>query len=399
MRQQLTHLLAVLLYALAFLACGVTAAPLCFGPAGSTACVSASQAPDGRALIHIEYPPDLGWVAFGIGKSMSSADVMMAYAGTDGKVTVTRRTASRHALPALAPTQDLEIVTSSANQTINTVTFYRPLAAAAASSPNSIVATTQSLIWAVNKGPAPTSPAGIVQHTTFGTATGNLLDGSMAQTQAVVTGPGASSGSQKGPTVAESDDSHSDALLKAHGLIMGIAWGVLAPAAVVVARFGKSAMGVWWFRVHAGLFATVVVSTYVAFALVYKSIGSDGSHFSVAENGAHVILGLIVLILAAPQAFLGIIIDRLYSPERQKTPLRDLVHHHLGSLTLLVALVNIPLGIALYYRDDRSGSPVLAYVFFGLAIGFTILAWAFLERRLAVAKNAKNVQRADDRNL
>ncbi|KAJ3177644.1 hypothetical protein HDU87_004397 [Geranomyces variabilis] len=399
MLSQLFRLVAVCsaLCALASSVSSAQAAPLCFGPAGSTACVSSSQAPDGRALIHIQYPPSLGWVAFGIGKSMSSADVMLAYA-TGSTVTVGRRTASRHALPTLEATQNLEIVSSSVNQTINTVTFYRPLAPAAAGSANAITPAAQSLIWAVREGAAPTSPTGITQHSSFGTATGNLLDGSMTQ-NAPASSAGGSPSSAAGPVVSGSqDDGNSEKLVKAHGLIMGIAWGVLAPAAVLIARFGKAAMGVWWFRVHAGIFAAVVILTYVAFVLVYESIGSDGTHFSVSDNGAHVILGLIVLILAAPQALLGIIIDRLYNPERKATPFHDLIHHHLGRLTLLVALVNIPLGIALYYRD-APGSPTWAYVLFALAMAFTIVAWAVLERRWAMAKKGKNVTHGNLREL
>ncbi|KAJ3145113.1 hypothetical protein HDU89_007529 [Geranomyces variabilis] len=407
MFSQLSRLVAVF-SVLSALSTSVSAAPLCFGPAGSTACVSSSQAPDGRALIHIEYPPSLGWVAFGIGKSMSSADVMLAYA-TGNTVTVGRRTASRHALPTLEASQDLEIVSSSANQTINTVTFYRPLAPAAAGSANAITPAAQSLIWAVRKGAAPTSPTGITQHSSFGTATGNLLDGSMAQ-KAATTGPAApaspagGASSSAGPVGGEpvvsgsQDDGNSEKLVKAHGLIMGIAWGVLAPAAVLIARFGKAAMGVWWFRVHASIFVAVVILTYVAFVLVYESIGSDGTHFSVADNGAHVILGLIVLILAAPQAFLGIIIDRLYKPDRQSVPIHDQIHHHLGRLTLLVAVVNIPFGIWLYYRD-APGSPTWAYVVFALAMAFTVVAWAVMERRWAMAKKGKNVEHVDARDL
>ncbi|KAJ3182026.1 hypothetical protein HDU87_000366 [Geranomyces variabilis] len=376
----------------------VQAGPLCFAVESATACVYSTQ-DAGDALIRIEYPPQLGWVAFGLGTGMNSADVMMAYALPDGSISITRRSSSGHFLPTLASTQDLTITNSSSSSSGNVVTFRRPLAAASASTP-SIQQSTQPLIWAGYTGSPPTSPGAIPQHTVSGVASGNLLDGSMAFAH--------SSPSAPPPTIVTGDDGSRDRRLRIiHGTLMAFAWVGLAPAAILIARFGKKALGVWWFRIHFTLFGLCAALTYAAFAIVYRVVADTGeNHYDYSASGIHVILGLLVVILTAPQAFLGIVIDKLWSPTRKSIPWRDKLHWWLGRLTFLLAVINIPFGIALFYRDDNNNNrPAWPYILYALLLGAAVVAFvglAIKSRReaaghhVAVASN-DNTGHKDDR--
>ncbi|KAJ3163905.1 hypothetical protein HDU88_006074 [Geranomyces variabilis] len=349
----------------------VQAGPLCFAVKSAKVCVYSSQEA-GDALIRIEYPQQLGWVAFGLGSGMNSADVMMAYALPDGSISVTRRTSSGHFLPTLASKQDLTITNSSSSSDGNVVTFRRPLTAATASTP-SIQQTSQPLIWAGYIGSPPTSPSAISQHTVTGVASGNLLDGSMAFAPSSPSAPPA--------TIVTGDDGSGNRRLRIiHGALMAVAWVGLAPAAILIARFGKKALGVWWFRIHFTLFALCAALTYTAFAIVYRVVADTGeNHYDYSASGIHVILGLLVVILTAPQAFLGIVIDKLWSPTRKSIPWWDKLHWWLGRVTFLLAVVNIPFGIALFYRDDNTGNrPAWPYILYALLLGGAVAAFVGL---------------------
>ncbi|KAJ3157576.1 hypothetical protein HDU86_003228 [Geranomyces michiganensis] len=326
--------------------------------------------------------------------SLYLGDYQLAYVKPDGTISVTRRTASGHFLPSLASTQDIIITNSSSTSQTNVVTFLRPLAAASASTP-SIQQTTQSLIWAGYVGSPPTSPSSVRKHTTTGVASGNLLDGSMAFL---------SNSSSPAPTeiVTGDDGSHNRRLRVIHGVLMSIAWLVLAPVAILIARFGKKALGVWWFRLHFLLLSLCAALTYAAFAVVYRVVADNGErHYSYAANGIHVILGLMVVILTAPQIFLGILIDKLWTPSRKSVPWWDRLHWWCGRITFLLAEINIPFGIALFYRvDDQGTKPAWPYILYGLFVGGALAAsvvlW-FMRRRdagrhVALASSDKDVR-------
>ncbi|KAJ3058276.1 hypothetical protein HDU99_006887, partial [Rhizoclosmatium hyalinum] len=186
--------------------------------------------------------------------------------------------------------------------------------------------------------------------------------------------------------VEEGDyDMNNDRLIIAHGALMGIAWVFLAPAGIAVARYLKGAahsnddvsLVAWtWFRLHYILFALVFIFNMIAFGLIYKVTDSD--HFDVAENGAHVGIGLFVWIAIFVQMVLGVIINYLYN-----SPWWDHIHHWLGRVLFILCVVNIPLGINLYSRDLPEGMTVhpslkAIYIVWVVLIAF---AFAFMEIR------------------
>ncbi|KAJ3011469.1 hypothetical protein HKX48_006826 [Thoreauomyces humboldtii] len=381
MRYSVWFGLVLLLLAFSLSPAGAT--PLCVSVSGSTACAYAAKAPDGQVLVRMEFPPEVGWFGFGIGSSMQSADVMLAYPSADGStINVHQRTASGHFMPTIDSTQALTVLsnatgtfTSASNKTLHVVTFLRPVTPGASGLPT-IHAAGQSLIWAGFLGSPPSTSTSLTQHTSYGVSSGNLLDGSMAFAAA------SNSTTDPDPIVVQSGSGdQTDRLKRAHGILMFLAWVVFAPIAIFVARFLKAALGIWWFRIHLGIFLFgTTVCTYVALGLVYHvvDVGGEG-HYSYKANGIHAIFGLLVVILTVPQAFLGFIIDRLWSPSRTSIPWWDKLHWWMGRTVFLLALVNVPFGFALYYRDTSGPARAWPYIGYGVAVAAALAAFVGMQ--------------------
>jgi hypothetical protein len=82
---------------------------------------------------------------------------------------------------------------------------------------------------------------------------------------------------------------------------------------------------------------------------------SDGpdDHFSPSTykdsvGGAHIIVGLIVMIVLVLQLVSGFVIDKMFDPKRVKTPFMDKLHWWAGRFVVLGGIVNAFLGVALY---------------------------------------------------
>lgn len=125
-----------------------------------------------------------------------------------------------------------------------------------------------------------------------------------------------------------------------HGMIMFFVWNVICPIAIYIAMFGKNLLGVWWFRLHAGLFILgVVVLQIIGFTTIYNYITID--HFSTPHRQ----LGLFVITLSILQVILGFIIDRLWSPTRTSVPWYDRLHWLIGRVLVITSIVTIILGL------------------------------------------------------
>ncbi|KND00190.1 uncharacterized protein SPPG_04530 [Spizellomyces punctatus DAOM BR117] len=376
----------------------VLASPQCFQVGQPVFCVYSNNIGNNEVRIRMEFPKELGWVGFGIGASMDAADVMMAYPVSNGQnVAITRRTANGHRLPTLNPTQDLQIIANSTGIfTINNVqkyvvTFDRSIASPGNNLP-AIQSSSQSFIWAGYAGAPPASATNVPRHTARGTTTGNLMDGSMAFSETQPDGTTSN--------VVHDAAANTGNLIQAHGILMFLGWVVLAPLAIVIARFFKPALGVWWFRLHWALMLLAAgVFTYVGFGLVYHVVGVKGaSHFNVKANGAHVVIGLLIIILSAPQLALGWIIDRLFNPTRKYIPWWDKVHWWLGRIVFLLALVNIPLGIALY-NDHEGTKKTWPYVVFGILCALWVGVFAYLQFRVGQRHHVEKGDKYEEQGL
>ena len=161
-----------------------------------------------------------------------------------------------------------------------------------------------------------------------------------------------------------------------HGGLMGSCWMGLVPLSIFVARYLKSHLGKWWFRVHLVLGLLILATATSAFIVIQV-----GFYKPIPYNKPHVILGLITFICLFLQSILGFVIDRLYSPDRQEVPWRDRLHWWFGRLLLLLSWVTLPLGLKLY-AVDRYGDISAdqgSFIAYGVAACIVLMIFAVAE--------------------
>lgn len=130
-------------------------------------------------------------------------------------------------------------------------------------------------------------------------------------------------------------------VLKIHGALMFVAWAVIPFIAIFIARYLKR-IGHRWYQLHLSLllFGTGGLSLVSAILVgVYKV----PPHFA----SPHEQLGLFILLALPAQIILGYVINALWNPNRSSshTPWHDRLHAYFGKLIVLLALINIILGL------------------------------------------------------
>ena len=98
-----------------------------------------------------------------------------------------------------------------------------------------------------------------------------------------------------------------DSNVDAHGWLMYLAWGVLIPAGIVVARFGKARPDAWWFKTHRASQTVGLVVALVGMVIGIVSVdGHRGKHFRAIEGmgglaAKHYPLALATMVLGVLQ--------------------------------------------------------------------------------------------------
>ncbi|KAJ1569982.1 hypothetical protein HK096_007320, partial [Nowakowskiella sp. JEL0078] len=334
----------------------VVSAKICFPFSTDTFCVIVTDAGNNFKFVY-QAPSTIGYVAFGPGDGMNAGDIVVAWPNKDGSVTISRRLVSGYQMPTYSSSNTATLLSNESGiHTVNgkstfVAAFTRPktqlssLKAQYALSSSS----TTSFIWAghVSANPGSSDPsASITKHTSSTrreVSNVNLLKDAADSTEMTT-------------STANSQ------LMYAHAILLVISWGLLAPAGIIVARFFKNALGVWWFRLHWGLFGTATLLTLVSFALIFVYVTQNGgSHFF----SIHAIFGIIFVVLVPVQFALGIVIDRLFNPARNAVPIIDKAHWWLGRFVFILgSLIIIPLGIKLFgsnFDETLATSLLIAY--------------------------------------
>ncbi|KNC46471.1 uncharacterized protein AMSG_12462 [Thecamonas trahens ATCC 50062] len=139
-----------------------------------------------------------------------------------------------------------------------------------------------------------------------------------------------------------SKDDLREKLIKAHAWMMIISWVVLIPVGIVVARFLKDKLGVWWFRVHRFTQWMAVLATFAAFGMAIWFTNEDFK----GENKSHKLIGLAVVLVAFLEPVLGELSNLMWSPDRSGTPwFPDKIHWWVGRGLTLLAMINCFLGM------------------------------------------------------
>lgn len=319
----------------------------------------------------------VGWAGIGFGSSMSSAEVyvklsvrdciiiyvqsnsippiissssQIAWTNSDGSITLSRRRSAGYSQPA--PVANQKYATILANATaLNSggsggfnVTFIRPMGSA-----NSFAeevyftqGQTQSLIFAYGtSNPSSSDPAAsISQHSasSLGEVSNANLFLSNGQSSNAMIGVGGGAG---GAAYAYN--------IAVHGVLMFLAWIVFAPTGIIVARYFKGKLGVWWFRLHiAIMFGGSCGLNIISFILVYTAAGITPTSSQPLVRQVHGVLGIMISSITMAQVVSGYVIDRLYSPSRTAIPIRDKMHWWVGRILFVASIINVPIGMMTY---------------------------------------------------
>ena len=130
------------------------------------------------------------------------------------------------------------------------------------------------------------------------------------------------------------------AVYAAHAAVMFVAWLLLAPAGVLVARHAKKLLGAGvparWFVAHRAALGATALLTVIGASLGFDMV--DGEHHLATS---HARLGLLMLILTVAQAAGGVVRPGKDSPRRT---VWKRLHHWAGRLACVLALPTCVLG-------------------------------------------------------
>ena len=284
-----------------------------------------------------------GWAAFGIGSSMMDSDIygkyimnniLVGWVNSMGDPVVSRRKSSGYVLPGFNPSSNFNTTKLSAEETRPWVKLgfkvTRPIA-----SDNTI--TSESRFIFAHSDSKPDNLNDPRSAFPFHQNNKGLLD------PFNFLGNG-------GKYIA--NESKKRAILIAHGILFFIAWGVAPFVGIFVARYLKNAMGVWWYRVHLGIFVGITgVLSLISFFLIYSQ---KQSHF----NDNHQKIGLAIFILMFFQFALGYTCNALWDPKRSAVPWWDVLHWYFGRSLVLLAVINIFLGLLEYAEYTGNQVPL-----------------------------------------
>ncbi|HEV7382450.1 MAG TPA: cytochrome b561 domain-containing protein [Dyadobacter sp.] len=150
-----------------------------------------------------------------------------------------------------------------------------------------------------------------------------------------------------------------------HGILMVIAWCALLFTGSFFSRYLKIVTTAW-FKIHVALQTVGVALVLAGFIIIFIAQGG----FNL---GAHQVIGIIIFGLTMAQPFIGLIADRLFDPSRSKVPAQDQIHWWVGRFLLIIAVVNIFLGIDRMFPISNG-----AYILYALFAAWTALSVAIL---------------------
>ncbi|XP_064603060.1 uncharacterized protein LOC135468627 [Liolophura sinensis] len=132
-------------------------------------------------------------------------------------------------------------------------------------------------------------------------------------------------------------------MIMVHGILMTIGWGVFLQWGAFVARYARH-RNPFWFYFHTTVQISGLCCSIAGFVFAVFSVQFDHFRFT------HGILGLIVMILGILQPINAVLRPHktvLLVDESSARLIWRWIHHTNGRLALLLALVNITLGVFL----------------------------------------------------
>lgn len=153
------------------------------------------------------------------------------------------------------------------------------------------------------------------------------------------------------PHIFLGQESSSTTALKAHAILMVLAWALLAPLGILIARLVrrgkledlKIGSNQSWFVLHRGLMVTAVTITIISLIIIMVNRGGWSK-----SAGTHAILGIITVVLAILNP-----IGAFFRPDKftVNRVFFNIIHSSNGYLTLIFSIATIFLGMDLALLD------------------------------------------------
>ncbi|PWN52461.1 CBD9-like protein [Violaceomyces palustris] len=310
----------------------------------------------------------IGWFGIGTGKTMAGSSIMVGWVNMDSSVTLSQRAATGHQPPTIdanGAAFTLDTASSFSNSSGTSMRWSVPTTNAPS---NSV-----QYMWALNPtGPSSSAADSSIQrHTKHGDF---ILDMTKAYTDSQPSGSASTGGSTGSSTSSSSSDSGGsyssgglilnryNRLVIAHMVFMAVGLLLIAPLAILIARWGRTYFS--WFPTHRGLHFVTLVFVTIGFFISIAFVESAGEHFS----NTHMRVGLAIFILVILQVIAG----QLGHHTKKRSPLR-LLHIFVGLVTVGLSVWNCSSGLESWYWGPPEYSRYIIYGWTGL-IGLLYLA-------------------------
>ncbi|KAJ3067704.1 hypothetical protein HDU98_009106 [Podochytrium sp. JEL0797] len=331
------------------LAAGVAVSTFCSDMTG-TFCITASRAGENVTVtVQSSYT---GWVAFGIGSSMTTAKMFVCWLDSSNNPFITQRDSAALIQPPISSLQQFSIASTPATVNISStskITFSLILPASLFN-----MNATTSLIYALSSSPpstpnSPTSPFPV--HSTRGVFSLDI--------------------SKLGTTTSGEPTTTPNVLLY-HGLCMFLAWCILPPVGIFIARYLKERLGHLWYKLHIAIMFFGIASL-MALGLLFVELYIPEGAPRFSGSTPHGVMGMLIAFGMYPlQIALGYISNSLFDKERNEIPWWDKLHWMVGRLVVVLAVINVCLGLVLY--GAGTGWVVGYWVFVGVVgVGFVVV--------------------------
>ncbi|KAI1313418.1 hypothetical protein EDD11_002626 [Mortierella claussenii] len=322
----------------------------------------------------------VGWLGLGMGgvaNGMAGNDLAICWPTSTGKgALISQRSATQNGEPSvLSPTVDFQVQANKSGIASNkdfTCTFLRPLDSVKA--PIAATAASVNVIYAVGlQVPSGTDPqkASIQQHafTGHGALKIQRKDGSSTDANNGAIPPptknpnGGSGNNSTGGNNANNGSGEGDLdqllanqrlynrLVKAHGILMTIAFLFIFPTGALLVRFFSHLYHV--FRWHRPLQVTGFLMIIAAFVCILVAVSKTPDGPPPVTESSHSTLGVILVAALCLQICIGIFIFHTFDPARADRPKLSLkittwMHRFWGYAVLIAGLIQVNLGMKLY---------------------------------------------------
>lgn len=290
----------------------------------------------------LEAPATIGWVALGVGPSMIGSYIIMAWPSTNGSAIISQRIAERYSVPRVT-SQQSDLSLDSTSSGVKNGKFIAKFTRAVSVGGSSIESSGQDFVWALQTEERPPDDA----------STRNIF---------IHNGKGRYTYVMDANAVGTSSLSRYDKYIMAHGIIMFSVWGIIVPGAVFIVRFGRNIIPQKWFKLHWGI-QQFLASPLTLVGLI--SAYAAGVRFHAANT--HHFLGVVVFGGFIFQLSLGWIHHKLFDPSRKYYPWWTKLHWWWGRILILLAFIQILLGLQQYNASHGAFVGYYIYVLFILS--------------------------------